>query len=356
MKNPKYIFVIAFFFTVISSAQNASDYFPVNDPGHIWNYKITTLDTLGEPVESSAFFERDSLTNYGSYYGRNAYLIMSKNGAPATLPFQPYTDSNFVSLEENIANIYFGNLLEQYVGGFLETGDGSYTGWYPVYDFTAAPLQTVELFRVDTTITIDSTTIPARLTIERRRLQDELIQTEIGLFTAKKFEISFNVYYISIIPLKIISIPTIFWLAQDNWLIKERRESLWISYPDLGIPPIFVPGSEKIIVQDITSVETEANAPTAFSLSQNYPNPFNPTTTINYVIARSKATRQSHELSVRLTVYDILGRKIATLVNKQQAPGNYSVKFDAGKLSSGIYYYRLQSGNFSVTKKMILMK
>ena len=61
-------------------------------------------------------------------------------------------------------------------------------------------------------------------------------------------------------------------------------------------------------------------------------------------------------INVTLKVYDILGREVATLVNQNQAPGNYSIKFDASKLSSGIYFYKLQSGSFAVTKKMILMK
>ncbi len=114
--------------------------------------------------------------------------------------------------------------------------------------------------------------------------------------------------------------------------------------------------------------DNSGGVPNEFVLYQNYPNPFSvkgkPTTTINYsipfVIARSAATRQSQELSVQLTIYDILGRKVATLVNKKQAPGNYSVQFNAssvsGGLPSGVYFYTLRAGNFSVTKKMILMK
>jgi hypothetical protein len=106
--------------------------------------------------------------------------------------------------------------------------------------------------------------------------------------------------------------------------------------------------------------ENQNGMPTKYNLAQNYPNPFNPTTTIKYsipsVIARSGATRQSADLLVQLKVYDILGREVATLVNQKQVPGNYSVKFDASKLTSGIYFYRLQSGSFVVTKKMILMK
>ncbi len=107
-------------------------------------------------------------------------------------------------------------------------------------------------------------------------------------------------------------------------------------------------------------VEVEINAPKKFELIQNYPNPFNPTTNITYVIPRSEATRlrlgRTDEVSVKLRVYDALGREVATLVNAKQSPGNYSVKFNASKLGSGIYYYTLRAGDFVQTKKMILMK
>ncbi|MCB0750109.1 MAG: T9SS type A sorting domain-containing protein, partial [Ignavibacteriae bacterium] len=104
-----------------------------------------------------------------------------------------------------------------------------------------------------------------------------------------------------------------------------------------------------------------------------YPNPFNPTTTIKYqipnqvrddnssVIARSDATWQSNvEMryiqSVRLIVYDILGREVATLVNQKQKPGNYEVEFNARNLKSGIYFYRISAGSYTEVKKMILLK
>ncbi|MFZ1519742.1 MAG: T9SS type A sorting domain-containing protein, partial [Ignavibacteriaceae bacterium] len=88
--------------------------------------------------------------------------------------------------------------------------------------------------------------------------------------------------------------------------------------------------------------------PYSFKLFQNYPNPFNPSTIINYSIV-------DQEL-VNLDVYDILGQKVAQLVNEVQEAGNHSVVFDASKLTSGIYLYRLQSGSYSSTKKMLLTK
>jgi len=94
-----------------------------------------------------------------------------------------------------------------------------------------------------------------------------------------------------------------------------------------------------------------------FNLAQNYPNPFNPSTTISYSIPKFVDERHaSHLQIITLKIYDILGKEVATLVNKEQTPGNYSVKFDATNLASGLYIYKLQSGSFIESKKMILLK
>ncbi|MCZ7602697.1 MAG: T9SS type A sorting domain-containing protein [Melioribacteraceae bacterium] len=85
-----------------------------------------------------------------------------------------------------------------------------------------------------------------------------------------------------------------------------------------------------------------------FVLSQNYPNPFNPTTNIQYSIPKA-----SH---VSLKVYDVLGNEVATLVNEKLSSGVYNSKFDASTLSSGIYFYTLEAGNFVTTKKLSLIK
>ena len=103
------------------------------------------------------------------------------------------------------------------------------------------------------------------------------------------------------------------------------------------------------------SVENETQ-PSKFELSQNYPNPFNPSTTIKYSIPAVGDANFASPTNVRLTVYDALGREVATLVNQKQAPGNYSVQFNANNLPSGIYFYTLRAGDFTATKKMILMK
>ncbi len=103
-------------------------------------------------------------------------------------------------------------------------------------------------------------------------------------------------------------------------------------------------------------VEVIVGSPEKFELRQNYPNPFNPVTTIEYSIPIVKAKNFSPQQKVELKIYDVLGREIATLVNKKQLPGNYSVKFDASNLPSGVYIYSLRSGSFVATRKMILLK
>jgi Secretion system C-terminal sorting domain len=100
-------------------------------------------------------------------------------------------------------------------------------------------------------------------------------------------------------------------------------------------------------VTAIRNVKT-STLPKAYSLSQNYPNPFNPSTKINYELPKSGL--------VTLKVYNILGQEVATLFHGFQNAGKYIATFDAGNMASGIYFYRLQSGNFNITKKMILMK
>jgi len=99
----------------------------------------------------------------------------------------------------------------------------------------------------------------------------------------------------------------------------------------------------------------EVGKPNNYSLFQNYPNPFNPTTIIEYHIPNIELIIKSFN-HVSLKIYDLLGREVSTLIDKNQFPGEYSVTFDASSLSSGVYYYQLKSGNYLETKKMILLR
>ena len=118
-------------------------------------------------------------------------------------------------------------------------------------------------------------------------------------------------------------------------------------------------------VNGVTDVEDDVNLPTGFLLKQNYPNPFNPATTIRFTIpffthpsipSREGRERSDRGVLVTLKVYDILGNEIVTLVNEQKLPGEYAVEFNADGLASGVYYFRLQSGDLVGSKKMLLLK
>jgi hypothetical protein len=100
-------------------------------------------------------------------------------------------------------------------------------------------------------------------------------------------------------------------------------------------------------------VEVKMDAPINFALEQNYPNPFNPITTIKYSIPGNVVETLQ---ATSLRIYDVLGKEVAVLVNQKQSAGNYEVKFDGTKLASGVYFYKLQAGDFISIKKLILMK
>ena len=90
------------------------------------------------------------------------------------------------------------------------------------------------------------------------------------------------------------------------------------------------------------------NIPDKYSLSQNYPNPFNPVTQIKYGIPKQGL--------VTIKVFDVLGREVSKLVNEVKSPGNYIVDFDGASLSSGVYFYKLESNGFTDVKRMMLIK
>jgi len=103
----------------------------------------------------------------------------------------------------------------------------------------------------------------------------------------------------------------------------------------------------RVTLLNVNSI-SENEQPEIFTLKQNYPNPFNPSTTISYQIQK-----QSYET---LKVFDVNGKEVVTLVNSVEQPGKKSINFNANNLASGVYYYRLQAGNYIETKKFVLIR
>jgi hypothetical protein len=92
----------------------------------------------------------------------------------------------------------------------------------------------------------------------------------------------------------------------------------------------------------------EGEMPSRFILSQNYPNPFNPSTTINFALPKSG--------QVELKIYNTLGQEVASLINEEKSAGTYSAQWNAGNVASGVYFYQLKAGEYSDTKKLLLIK
>ena len=130
-------------------------------------------------------------------------------------------------------------------------------------------------------------------------------------------------------------------LVTLNYRIRAKDvQNLYSVYSDIE--------SIRIELNHKVTDANELNTDKEFRVYQNYPNPFNPSTKINFSIPTSEF--------VTLKVNDMLGKEVATLINEERPTGNYVVKFDASRLSSGIYFYTLKAGNYTQTKKLILIK
>ncbi len=116
-----------------------------------------------------------------------------------------------------------------------------------------------------------------------------------------------------------------------------------ISSADIGIGV-----SEVGTISSITSIEEKNTTPVGYILHQNYPNPFNPETKISFSLPKSTF--------VTLEIYNSLGQKVATLINNEMNSGSHKITFNASDLSSGIYYYKMQAGQFQSARKMLLLQ
>jgi hypothetical protein len=141
--------------------------------------------------------------------------------------------------------------------------------------------------------------------------------------------------------------------VEDESVSKITIEAIEMKDPNHTLSYIYVDGGEIRTVKpefsDITvALGNAGELPRVYALQNNYPNPFNPTTTFEYSLAQP-----GH---CELAVFNILGQKVTTLVNGYRAAGTYEVKWDASSHSSGVYFYRLESGDFSECKKAVLVK
>jgi len=128
-----------------------------------------------------------------------------------------------------------------------------------------------------------------------------------------------------------------------NKLIGIAFEQPWDAVCDIDFVRVYSSG---IIIS--TGVKEKTGVPLQFALEQNYPNPFNPTTTISFDLPL--------RLLISLKVFDLLGKEVATIASGELEAGSYTRQWNATDIPNGVYFYRLQAGNFNETKKLILLK
>jgi photosystem II stability/assembly factor-like uncharacterized protein len=147
----------------------------------------------------------------------------------------------------------------------------------------------------------------------------------------------------------------------DNWIIDNEHYSWYWHLSIYKKTKIWCTGDNgriwyAILKEPVGIIKETNNLPREFELYQNYPNPFNPTTKIKFSIPLSRGVPEGRGVSVRITVYDLLGHEVAILVNQQLQPGTYEILWDASNYPSGVYFYRIETRNFSDTKKLVLLK
>ena len=139
------------------------------------------------------------------------------------------------------------------------------------------------------------------------------------------------------------SVPSFDAYVMDQTMTRVVPFGATWAYFDKGYRP-----TDKTLREVTGVVSDEAGVPTAMSLSANYPNPFNPATTVTYSLARGT--------NVTLEVFDMLGRRVAVLVDEYRPAGTYAARFDAGRLASGTYIIRMRADQFQAARKMLLLR
>ncbi len=365
-----FIFLILVLYSNIFS-QSANSYFPENQ-GYVWRYKVIPLDTLNNPIDSLVTFRVDSFATSSFIHNKDSKITLSKSGTDPFLFEEPYSDTILYSFEQNTGYEYLGmnqlGLLIDFISQFVQDSTGgvanffkSFEGWKSNYRFTNAVNAQYTILQRDTTFIIDTLVLPLRFQILGKRFNDQELTTDIGSFNCKKFSLEWRLSYLVTFPppipplaVKILGIVDTLWIAPQNWIVKSFIPSTVIDLSLIGFGSFTIPGVKRDIHNPPLSVNDHSLFASDFKLNQNYPNPFNPSTRISW--------QSSVDGWQSLKVYDILGNEIAVLVDEYRKAGYYEVEFpnkemmNISSLPSGVYLYKLQIGNVSQVKKMIIIK
>ena len=279
-----------------------------NAQGSIWVEDITNIDEIFE--SSRSYFKGACVLHMlrGIVGDEIFFNIMYTYANDPVLSYGVATTEDFQAIAEEV----YGQSLDYFFREWI------YGENYPEYTVNwGTTLVDDNTYQIDMNITQEKNSNPQFFTMPVHIK----VHTDSGDTTITVFNNSQSQDFQFEVTGKPVSIQ----FDPDNWILKK--------------------------VEDIINDVNDLSVTDRFSLSQNYPNPFNPTTNIGFRIAKFGL--------VTLKVFDVLGREVATLVNEEKPAGSYMVEFDASgivNLASGIYFYKLQAGSFSDTKKFILIK
>ena len=343
-------------------AQSASTYFP-SQTGYKWNYESVPLDSLNNSVDSLKYYGIDSFAVISQFNGKTTNIVLTKSGTQSAVNLLPFLDTLYYNFDNSNGFEYFNPRLVSGLLGNIDSTLGisflnffnSLEGWYSYYRFSSGVNSSYQIFSKDTSVTIDSMTLPIRFELIGKRLDDENINTAIGSFDCKKFLLERRLSYLVSIPplptfpIKILGVEETLWLAPNNWKVKSYVPSTNVDLAILGIPAFSFPGLETNITTPITNIDNENEMVKNFELYQNYPNPFNPDTKISWQMPVGS--------NVTLKLFNSLGEELQILANDYFSAGFHSRQVTiSSKFPSGIYFYQLKIGNQIHTKKMILLK
>ncbi len=281
---------------------------------------VQDISSVGEIFNSSRTYSKGAVVLHmlrGVVGDSTFFNILRTYDSDPQLAYNSATTDDFKRIAENVSGMDLNYFFSEWIYGEN----------YPHYSYSWSSDEiNSNNFEVSINISQATNTNPVFFTMP--------IQIKIATVSGDTLLTVMNNQQQQQFKFNLTSQPTNFSFDPDNWIMKS----------DSSLN---------------TSVKGNINL-VSFNLEQNYPNPFNPSTKIKYSIP---VVETRHASSVQLKVYDILGNEVATLVNKQQQPGNYEVEFNSSAgtniyspLPSGIYFYQLKVGNYIQSKKMVLLK
>lgn len=359
MKKLYFLLLVFTISTLNLYSQQSSDYFPAD--GSVWYYYQSILDSNNNPIDSLSIYTADSAVVSGQFYGREAHLTLRKFGDENLIHNLPYIDSVFISTEGSIAGEYlsFLSLIDTSVindSSFLDLFR-QLNGWYDNYRFDETIGNEYNIAEINTSISIEGESFDVRIDVEGERNGSDNVDTNLGVFESEKFtvKLTFNLL-VTIVPgFPPASVPVLIlnqetWIAPERWIIKRFIPTVSIDLSQFDGPAFTIPGTQLILTEKPvpTSVNNDNGLLAGYDLFQNYPNPFNPETIISYSVPEKS--------NVKLSVMNILGQELVVLENSIKEIGTYNINFNANYLPSGVYFYKIEAGNFQKVMKMILTK